>query len=145
MKLSTIRNIKNFCQSLHSDPCWREVVNNIIDGASDFEVDNVRFIDSGTIDNVLVDELESDTYILGCFRASFISCVTGWPEVLISALQEAEGFEGLGKAIIEYGFVEKIAEEYIQCDGYGHHFNSYDGSEDELRVNNVFYHVFDNR
>ena len=30
-------------------------------------------------------------------------------------------------------------------DGYGHHFNHYDFSEEELWIDGIMYHVFDNR
>lgn len=144
MKFSEIKQVKEFCDNLFSTPDWREVVQNIIDGDDDFTVDDVRFIKSDSIDSVLADELSGDAYVLGCFNASFIADVTGWPIALIEAAQKGDGTEALGQAIIDCGFCEKMAEEYASADGYGHHFNSYDGGEEEETFNGVAYHIFDN-
>ena len=107
MKLSQIKAVKNFCSGLMSEPCWREVVENVTSGETDFEVDNVRFISADTIDDVLADELAGDEYILGCFNASFIAGVTGWPIALIEATQKGEAYQALGEAIIKEGYVRK--------------------------------------
>lgn len=37
---------------------------------------------------------------------------------------------------------EKTAENLRQSDGYGHHFSHYDGSEEEFRLDRVWYYVF---
>jgi len=37
---------------------------------------------------------------------------------------------------------EKTAENVRQADGYGHHFSSYDHSEQEFRLDRVWYYVF---
>lgn len=144
MKLSTIRTIKQFCHGLHSEPCWREVLENILDGETNFEVDNVRFITDDTILRVLADELVSDDYLLGCFSALFIAGQTDWPIALIEAAQKGGEYEALGQAVAENCDMEAFAEAYASVDGYGHHFNHYDSSEEELNVNGVLFHVFDN-
>lgn len=144
LTFSQIKEIKSFCEDLFSTPAWREVVEQIIEGENDFEVNNVRFINADVIDSVLADELAGDEYVLGCFKASFIAEVTGWPEVLIEAGQTGGAYSQIGKALIDGGFVEDMAKAYATADGYGHHFNKYDGGEEELSVAGSLFHVFDN-
>lgn len=144
MKYSDIKQIKQFCETLHSNPDWRQVVNNIIANETDFEVDGVRFIDDECIDDVLQDELAADEYILGCFNAWAIAQATGWPVALIEAAQKGEQYAEIGKAMTGE-HVANLAEIYAREDGYGHHFNGYDFSEEELQIGKSFYHVFDNR
>jgi hypothetical protein len=144
MKFSQIKQVVEFCNDLFSTPDWREVVEQVEAGEDDFEVDNVRFIKSSEIDAVLASELESDEYVLGCFNAGFIQSVTGWPIALIEAAQKGDAYAALGQAIISEGYAESMAESYASADGYGHHFNGYDGSEEEVVLNGTTYHVFDN-
>lgn len=89
-----------------------------------------RFIHESVIMEILIDELKSDLYILGCFNADFLAGITGWPSDMIRAVQDAEKFESLGESLLE--FVDEIAESYSSIDGFGHHFASYDGNETEL-------------
>lgn len=144
MKFSECKAIKSFCVNLHSEPAWFEVAQNIIDDTDDFEVDNVRFIRTDCIDSILVEELGNDDYMLGCFNAWFIADVTGIDTDVIEVMQKAEAFEAIGKLIKSLGKLEGLASAYVSADGYGHHFNIYDGCEDELRVAGTIYHVFDN-
>lgn len=145
MKYSQIKAIKSFCESLCSTPDYKEVLQNILDGSEDFEVDNVRFINSDSIDQILAEELSNDDYILGCFNAGFIADCIGIDADVIEAMQKAEAFEAIGKLIKSLDKVETMAKAYASADGYGHHFNSYDFGEEELRVNAELFHVFDNR
>jgi hypothetical protein len=148
MKLSTIKQIKSFCEGLHSEPYYREVVENIIAGYDDFEVNNVRFIKDDSILSVMADEIFSDEYILGCFNASFIADNSSLNYELVKACQESDAFQAIGKALndtMSDSDKESFCEEYASADGFGHHFNRYDGNEDELRINGVLYHIFDNR
>lgn len=145
MKFSQIKAVKDFCLSLMSEPNWREVLQEVLANESDFEVDNVRFIKSDDIDSILASELSNDHYILGCFNAGFLAGVTGWPIVLIEAAQKGEAFEALGKAIDDEGYCDELSKAYASADGYGHHFNHYDGNEEEVTINGVNYYVFDNR
>ena len=145
MKYSDLKTIKDFCESLTSAPDWREVVAEIENGANDFEVDNVRFINSADIDRIQCEELGNDEYILGCFNASFISDVLCIDQDVIEAMQKAEAFKAIGKLIISLGKLEELQQAYASADGYGHHFNHYDFAEEELRVNGDTFHVFDNR
>lgn len=143
LTFSQIKEIKSFCEDLFSTPNWREVVEQIVDGETDFEVDNVRFIHTDSIDSVLADELEGDEYVLGCFNSNFIADVTGWPEVLIKAGQNGGAYSEIGQALIDGDFAPALAKAYASADGYGHHFNSYDGNEEELKVAGSMFHVFD--
>lgn len=142
MHYSELKTIRQFCDDLHSKPSWREVVENI--GRYDFEVDGVRFISDGEIDQIQQDELSSDEYILGCFNAWFIADVLNIDQDVIEAMQKAEAFEAIGKLIISMKKLPELQSAYASADGYGHHFNHYDFSEDEIVLDGTLYHVFDN-
>lgn len=142
MKYSELKAIRAFCASLHSEPDWREVVENI--GQDDFTVDNVRFIRADAIDSIQADEMENDSYILGCFNASDIAAATGWPVVLIEAAQKGEAFEEIGEGMTR-DQVEALQQIYYRADGYGHHFNSYDFGEEKITLDGIDYLVFDCR
>lgn len=149
MTLSGIRAIRTFCDKLISAPNWREVVKEVESGSSDFEVDGVRFINSADIDRIQQDELSGDPYILGCFNAWFLASILEIDQDVIEAMQEAEAFEALGKLILSMDKLSELQQEYASADGYGHHFNHYDGSEEELLPRAAdpleWFHVFDNR
>lgn len=122
MKYSQIKTIRNFCKSLNSSPDWKEVLQNILDDAQDFEVDNVRFINSESIDSIQQDELSSDEYVLGCFNADFLADVLDLPFDAIKAIQDAQAYDALGKMILSMHKLEELQQEYARLDGYGHHF-----------------------
>lgn len=146
MKYSELKAIKSFCNDdLVSQPDWREVVNNIEGEESDFEVDNVRFIDADYIDEVMQDELASDNYALGCFNDWFIADVTGIDSDVIKSMQKAGAHEAIGKLIKSLGKLEELQQQYASADSYGHHFNHYDFSEETINVCGRTYYVFDNR
>ena len=145
MKYSEIKNIRQFCETLTSTTDWREATQAIVDGRSDFEVDGVRFINSDSIDKIQQSEISSDLYCLGCFNDWFIADITEIDVDVIQAMQKAEAFEAIGKLIISLGKLEELQAAYASSDGYGHHFNNYDGNEEELRVDGQMFHVFDNR
>ena len=145
VKHSQIKKIRTLCDDLVSAPSWREVVDAIVSGGQDFEVDGVRFINDDVIVDVLADELAGDEYILGCFAAWCLAEATDWPVVLIEAAQNAEGYAEIGAAMAKRQIC-KLAEIYSRADGFGHHFNAYDGSEEEINVDGFgLFHVFDNR
>jgi hypothetical protein len=146
MKISALKEVKEFTEyTLHSRPDWREVAENIERGSDDFEVDNVRFIRDSEIDKILAEELENDPYILGCSTAWFIADSTDIDRELIEALQDAEAYEALGNLIIKGCDMVNFANSYaVNADGYGRHFNHYDGGEEELNISGVTYLVFDN-
>jgi hypothetical protein len=133
MKLAECRDVREL---VGGD--WREAVAQMAIDASDFECGGYRFIHKDDIDDILADELSSDEYVLGCFNARFIADVTGWPVALIEAAQKGEQYEAIGKGIIDGGHVTELAQAYASADGYGHHFNSWDGSEEEF----VNYYAF---
>lgn len=148
VKFSAIKSLKTFCEGLHSEPCFREVLSCILNEETDFEVNNVRFITDETILSVMVDEIFGDDYVLGCFNASFIAENSNIPVEMIEACQESEAFDAIGKglnATMEEDDKEAFCEGYANSDGYGHHFNGYDFSEEEFTVNGVMFHVFDNQ
>ena len=98
---------------------------------TDFEVDDFRFIHEDEIDEVMQDELSSDTYVLGSFSAWFIADVLpNMPSEAVKALQEADKFEVLGELMLEH--IETVQEEYASIDGYGHHFAHYDHETHEF-------------
>ena len=145
MKYSQIKALKNLCNNLDSQPCYREVIELINNDDNNFEVDNVRFIKESDILEILANELESDLYLLGCFNAEFLSGVIDIEQDVIEAMQEVEAYEAVGKLIISLGKVEAVAEMYSDLDGYGHHFNGYDFSMEEIKINDELYYIFDNR
>ena len=144
MKYSDIKQVKQFCDALFSTPDWREVVRSIDNGETDFEVGGVRFINSNSIDSIQQDELAGDEYVLGCFNAWFLADVLGIDQGVIESMQKAEAYTAIGKLIISGGKLEDLQQAYASVDGYGHHFNRYDFSEDELSINGGTFHVFDN-
>jgi hypothetical protein len=144
MNYSDIKHIRTLCDSLSSSPDWRDVVSRIESSESDFEVDGVRFIDDADIDRIQQKELASDEYVLGCFNASFLSGILGLDSDVIETIQKADP-EAVGKMILQTGKLEEVQQEYASCDGYGHHFNGHDFSEEELSVAGSLYHVFDCR
>lgn len=142
MTYSEIKKVKAFCEGLHSKPNWREVLENALNDELDFEVDNVRFIETNSIDEIQQDELSDDLYILGCFNADFLSGYLPIDADEIKAIQEAGAYEAIGKIAVKE--IEAIQGGYAGADGYGHHFNHYDFGEEEIRINGNLYHVFDN-
>lgn len=143
MKYSDIKQIRKFCNDLFSTPDWRGVVENIKNGEADFEVDNVRFINSNDIDQIQEAELGNDDYTLGCFNASFLSGTLGIDQDVIEAMQKADAFEAIGKLIKSMGKLGDVQYDYASADGYGHHFNHHDFSTKEIRVNGELFYVFD--
>lgn len=147
MKLSTIKTVKSFCEGLHSEPCFKEVVAEIESGGFDFEVSNVRFIKDDNILEIMADEIFSDDYMLGCFNASFIAENSNLNYELVRACQESGAYEAIGKALndtLSWGEKESFCESYASADGYGHHFNHYDGNCEEIEIDGVLWLVFDN-
>lgn len=109
---------------------WREIAEQMRD-RSDVSSDNWRVIHSNAIDDILVNELESDPYILGCFSPMAIAAATNWPQFLIEIAQLGERFENLGDAMTHDHVVE-LASLLVSYDGYGHHFAGYDGETHEI-------------
>lgn len=102
-----------------------------------------RFINDDVIDQIMQDELESDTYMLGCFNAWFLADILGTSTDAIEAIQKAEAYEGLGEMVLAGGHLEKLQKAYASADGYGHHFSGYDGNGEEFTLESGdIYHAF---
>ena len=101
-----------------------------------------RFIKRSEIDQIQVNELGSDPYILGCFNAIALADATDWPIELIEAAQAGGAYAELGQAVIDKGFVEELAAFYSSADGYGHHFATYDGHEHDVTIGDEEYLAF---
>lgn len=138
MKLSDLKEVNELASNLLVD--FRELLVNLIEKKTDFEVDNYRFIASDSIDEIQQDELKGDLYILGCFNSEFLAEQTNLPLKAIQALQKAEAFEELGELVV--GDIEAIQEGYKDADGYGHHFAQYDGEENEIEIDGTTYYYF---
>lgn len=138
MKLSDLRTVKELADNLNID--FKELAEGFIYNSSDFEIENYRFISSSDIDEIQQNELKSDLYILGCFNADFLADYTDLSYKAIKALQKAEAYEELGEIIVDD--IEAIQEGYKDADGYGHHFNHYDGNEWEFSIDGVDYYYF---
>lgn len=137
MKISQIKDLIDFLKDLDFDTDqFKEVFTEMMVETSDFEVNDYRFIHKDYIDQIQVEELKSDLYMLGCFNAWFLADCTGLPIELIEAGQKGGQFEAIGRAVLPY--IETIQEEYSRHDGYGHHFSHYDGNELEI----LDYYVF---
>jgi len=130
MTLSEIKKLKEELDAI-CEGLWREAVEHIENEDDDFEVDGFRFIDGEVIDDILVNELNSDSYLLGCFKSWSIAEATGWPVALIEAAKKGEAYEEIGDAMGKDD-VQKLADIYVRSDGYGHHFATYDGNEHQL-------------
>jgi len=109
---SEIREVVEFCKGLFSEPDAREVLDHW--GEVDFEVSGVRFIHEDDIDEI-------------------------WTESLIDMIKDCYPLSDSEiPSFIEIDW--DATAENCKVDGMGHHFNSYDGGEDEV----LSYHVFDN-
>ena len=136
----TFSEIKELIEELESIDVteWREVFEAMEAGEDDFEVENYRFINEDEIDEIQQEEMKGDEYILGCFNSWFLASVLDIDEDVIVAMQKAEAFEAVGKLVLSLGKLEELQEEYASVDGYGHHFNPWDGSDEEING----YHAF---
>lgn len=147
ISLSEIKKLKDFCNNQCSQPDWRQVLDNMTTYERDFEVDGVRFIDEDAILEIMMEEIFSDDYTLGCFNASFIASNSNLNYELVEACQKSEAFEAIGKALNETMCDDgkrEFCAEYASA-GYGHHFNHYDFSEDSITIGGNTWLVFDNR
>jgi len=120
------------------DDEWRDAVESIAMKEEDFEVGNYRFICQDEIDKIQQDELSWEPYLLGCFTDWFLAGILNLEIDVIQELQKADAYEALGKMVLSMDKLEELQQEYVSCDGYGHHFSHYDGSEEELGNYYVF-------
>ncbi len=127
MKFSEIKEVRE----LVGDN-WRDAVESISMEEDDFEVDLHRFIRMDKIDEIQQNELSWEPYILGCFTDWFLAGILNLDIDVIKELQKAEAYEALGKMVLSMDKLEELQEQYVSCDGYGHHFAHYDHNEHEL-------------
>ena len=119
-----------------------DFVESVTEGGEDFEIGNYRFIREDSIDEIMENELGGDDYMLGCFNAWFIADVLDIDMDVIEAMQEAEAYSAIGKLVKSMGKLEDLQKAYANADGYGHHFNKYDGNQDELYIGSDTYYYF---
>lgn len=143
---SELKSIKSFCDS-HLIDDWKEVVDKVLNSEKDFEVNNYRFIRELYIDEIQVEELRSDLYMLGCFNANFLAGIVNpdggdYEQVVraIEAAQKNDAYEGIGAMALPY--IEDIQQGYSSADGYGHHFAHYDHETLEESFNGTDYYIF---
>jgi hypothetical protein len=84
---------------------------------------------------------------LWAFNASFILChsKTGYNPELENCLKQMQGklcesANSLVEALIED--LDEFIEDAIGADGRGHFLSSYDGNEEEIKVNNEYYYGY---
>ena len=124
---------------------FAEIIKFVSSGSPDFEVADHRFISEDEIDETMKDELSGDSYMLGCFSASFLAGLSKMPlgYDTIKRLQEAEAFEAIGEIIMSIdGLLEELQGDCVSCDGYGHHFGHYDGEEHSINIAGKDYYIF---
>lgn len=117
---------------------WEEIIENMMEDEVNFTVAGYRFIHTDNIDDILIEELSDDADVLGSFSAEMIREVTCWPLEVIKTTQEAGKHAVIGQAIIDENLVEEIAMEYSRSDGYGAHFGTENGDEEEIGDYYVF-------
>lgn len=120
-------------------------IDELLFNEDDFTIGKYRFISESAIDKIMQDELGSDEYVLGCFNSWFLASVLGIDEDVITEMQKCEAFTAIGKLVLSMDKLGELQEAYASADGYGHHFNSWDGSEDYLEFKDPSlynYHVF---
>ena len=110
---------------------------------NDFNVEYLgreyRIIESSDIEEIMKDELSSDTYLLGCFNARFLSDIMNIPMDAIEKIQNSDCCDALGIIISNNDeMMNKLVSSYISADGARHHFSSYDGSENDYGEYTVF-------
>lgn len=109
-------------------------------GETDIEAGDCRFIDDDYIDDILEDELLSDTYILGSFAPWFIADILDIDVEAVEPMQASGAYAGLGQLMAKHSY--EVAKKYAGIDGYGHHFNSYNGEDIEISINGQLWHAF---
>lgn len=125
------------------DRHFGDIYEKLNDAVSDFEIADYRFINKSQIDEILRDEMSSDTYVLGSFCPWFIAENTNLSIEIVEALQKSDKYDVIGKHIIDNDYLEDLSDAYVEADGYGHHFGLYDGNELFLEYKkDLSYYVF---
>ena len=112
-----------------------EFIDYVDENEANFVLGNLRFIQEDKIDEIMQREIGGDEYTLGCFNAWFIADVLNIDCDVIEEMQKAEAYTAIGKLILSMNKLEELQEKYASADGYGHHFNSWDGTEDNMIFN----------
>ena len=47
-------------------------------------------------------------------------------------MHKVDAFTAIGKLILSMGKLEELQQAYASADGYGHHFNGWDGTENDM-------------
>jgi hypothetical protein len=131
-------DIKKLAKKLNS---WRDIVEQIDSGEEDFTVDGYRFISTDSINEILKEEISSDTYMLGCFVPSFMSGIIGLSQSVIEEAQSANSCDLLGQLMLNN--IDAVVEQYVRLDGYGGHFGVYDGNENSVDGEEYLYFRID--
>lgn len=137
--IDTFLQIHNVTQDINQSA--ELLYNIVVNDETDASTDQYRIINDGYIDKILVEELASDSYLLGSFAAWLIADVTGWPIELIQAAQKADIYQEIGEGMTEE-HIEELAKAYVQHDSYGHHFAHYDHYEHEIGTGSAGYYLF---
>ena len=116
-----------------------------LNNQADTTIDNTLIIRAYAIDRIMADELFSDNYTLGFFKAAFIVNNSPVPLAVVTACRKHGAFEALGEIMnkmMDARAKIAFARAYAKVDGYGHHFNLWDGSCEELCYNGQHFYVF---
>ncbi len=111
----------------------REFIENARSGLNSFTVDEYLFCrDEDVARNMIIEQLDSDAYHMGCCSPMALADVTGLDPDVFTILHDAEAFEAAGKIVIAMDKVADLADICIAWDGAGHMLSCYDGEEIEL-------------
>jgi len=114
----------------------KEALKLVSEDNADFEAGNYRIIHEDSIDDIMKEELSSDTYLLGCFQSWFIAGILEISPECVEKAQANECYKVLGEMLLKQ--MDRVVDGYISNDGYGHHFASYDGHEYESEGYYIF-------
>lgn len=122
-----------------------EIIENLINNADDFVVGRYRYIKQSKIDEIMLQEFKDNPELLGYFKPCAISDAMPGnidPDIIEKIQKTLE--HNLGVFLAEFpNYIENIVETYVRYDGYGHYFNLYDFSEEEITMpNGVDYYIF---
>jgi len=84
--------------------------------------------------NKVREEYNDDRYILGSFKASFLSDYIDIDIDCITVLQENGMNENIGDAIIENGNFNRVIEDFVKFDGFGIALGSSNGDYEEIEL-----------
>ena len=129
LNLNDCRKIKDFV-GLYIE--FREILINISQEESDFEIGGYRFIKADDIDSILEDELDSDPYIIGSLADWLLSNVLNIDIDIVKVAQDTGLYDELGDSVIRQDAVRSLKEKIVTLDGYGSYFARYDRHEHSI-------------